>query len=243
MKGWRPTALLGCLAISASLEAQVSPQPGSGDPRFQTVAYAPQQVVLIEAAPGYQVTVELAPDEQVQTIAVGDTAAWSVAASRAGNELVIKPLGTQNTNVTVVTSVRRYAFELDAVALPSPTTPYSIRFVYPANSALAALQARAGEAVPGAEVKAGINEGLYKISGDKALRPSTVGDDGLRTYIDWPTDVALPAVYLLDRGRETLANGNMRGDVYVIDSVNDHLVFRIDNHVARADRQRVRTPR
>jgi type IV secretion system protein VirB9 len=77
----------------------------------------------------------------------------------------------------------------------------------------------------------------YRVSGDKALRPSAISDDGRHTYIEWPRDRALPAVCALkDGGQEALVNGMMRDDVFVIDSIASRLVFRIDKKVARADR-------
>src|SRR3546814_18091167 len=62
-------------------------------------------------------------------------------------------------------------------------------------------------------------------------------DDGVKTYIDWSPETPLPAVFFIDDyGRERLANGNMRGGLYVIDSVHEELLFRIDKKKARAKR-------
>ena len=67
-------AALLLLAAPTAL-AQVRPQPGPGDPRVQTVMFAPDQVVQLQAAPGYQITVALNPDERIESIALGDSAA------------------------------------------------------------------------------------------------------------------------------------------------------------------------
>lgn len=221
------------LALAMPCQAQIRPEPGTGDPRLQSVEYRADQVVLIEAALGFQVTIELAPDEQVQSVAVGDSSAWQVTANRAGNHLFVKPLQADaGTNMTVVTDVRLYAFDLAAGAGPSGAA-YTIRFRYPTVQVGALPEGHAGPVEPA---------GRYKLTGARALRPARMIDDGIRTYIDWPADAPLPAVYMLDdTGRESLANGNMRSGVFVIDSVAKHLVFRIDKRVARADRRRVRT--
>ena len=80
-------------------------------------------------------------------------------------------------------------------------------------------------------------DGRYRLSGERALRPTSISDDGTHTYIAWPDHRALPAVYTFDaQGHEALVNGNMRGNLYVLDSVQRRLVFRIDRHVARAVR-------
>ena len=73
------------------------------------------------------------------------------------------------------------------------------------------------------------------------MRSEGVSDDGRHTYIAWPRDRSLPAVYALNEaGQETLVNGMMRDYVFVVDSVSQKLVFRIDDQIARADRMKPR---
>jgi type IV secretion system protein VirB9 len=221
--------LLAVAALaSAPLAAQVRPQavPG-GDPRFQSVAYAPNQVVLLEGAPGYQITLELSPDEKAETIAIGDSTAWQVTPNRRGDLLFIKAVSGASTNMTVMTNARTYLFDLSA---GSPSSmAYTVRFTYPPPAAAAEEEL----ADPAAE-------GRYRLGGDKPLRPSEISDDGIHTYIRWPRDRALPAVYAVtDGGQEMLVNGMMReDDLFVIDSISRKLVFRIDGNVATATRQR-----
>jgi type IV secretion system protein VirB9 len=228
----RPTILLLALALAAPAAAQVRPQSGPGDPRLQTLDYAPDQVFLLEVAPGYQMMVELAPDEQIENIAVGDSGAFQVTANRRGDRLFIKPLQMGvTTNMTVVTNVRLYAIQLQSLSGPTPEMGYAVRFRYPSAAADAAAQEDAGELA-----------GRYRLSGDRAVRPSRIGDDGRHTYIEWDASHALPAVYALDsENRETLVNGMMREDVFVIDTVIARLVFRRDGNVARATRVAERT--
>ncbi len=218
--------LAGAALALAPLAAQVRPQAAArGDPRFQTVAFAPDQVVQLEGAPGYAVTLELSPDERAETVALGDSAAWQVTANRRGDLLFIKALTGNSTNMTVITNVRTYNFELSS---GSPgTMAYTVRFTYPP---LAAQDEELAD--PAAE-------GRYRLGGDKALRPSEISDDGIHTYIRWPKDRALPAVYAVtDAGQEMLVNGMMReDDLFVIDSISRKLVFRIDGNTATATRQ------
>ena len=115
------------------MSAQIRPQPGAGDPRIQSIEYDASQVVQIQAAPGYQVTLEFGSDEQIENVAVGDSGAWQVTANRAGSRLFVKPVQSGvTTNMTVVTNVRIYAFELVPLFGPSPDMAYTIRFRYPA---------------------------------------------------------------------------------------------------------------
>lgn len=218
--------ILAAALVAAPAAAQVRPQPGDGDPRIQTVAYDASQVIQIQAAPGYQVTLEFGSDEQIENVAVGDSGAWQVTANHSGGHLFVKPLQAGvSTNMTVVTNARVYAFELVPLPGPSPDMAYTVRFRYPAAAGASA------QAEPDSV------EGRYRVSGERSLRPSRISDDGQHTYIEWPRDRDLPAVYALDdRGQEALVNGMMRDDLFVIDSVLPRLVFRIDQHVARAVR-------
>lgn len=218
-------ALVAFLILNTTSQAQVSPQPGIGDPRIQYIQYQPEQVVLIEAAVGYHVTVKLAPDEGVNNIALGDSSAWQVTTNNSGDHLFVKPLQSGvATNMTVITGERLYAFELVSGSAPG-SGAYTVTFRYPPP--VAAI---------GYEVPSEMT-GRYKLSGDRALRPLTIGDDGTRTYIKWAQNGPLPAVFAINGDRpEALANGNMRDGVYVIEGISRRLVFRMDGDVARADR-------
>lgn len=222
------TLLLLAIALcgAAPLAAQVRPTPGTGDPHIQTVDYAPEQVVVLEGAPGYQITVELSPDEQVENVAVGDAGAWQVTANRRGDRLFVKSvMGGVPTNMTVITNVRVYAFELTGFT-GTGNLAYTVRFRYPPAAP------HSEDDAPTAD-----GDGRYRLRGARALRPSEISDDGTHTYIRWPRDRSLPAVFAIgDTGEEMLVNGMMREDLFVIDSVSRKLVFRIDDHKATATR-------
>jgi type IV secretion system protein VirB9 len=75
----------------------------------------------------------------------------------------------------------------------------------------------------------------YRLTGDKAVRPAQVFDDGAKTYVAWSSAQAIPAVFALDElGQEQMVNGYMRDGSFVIDRVYDRLVFRIDKAEAQA---------
>jgi len=225
----RRLAALLFLLLAAPAAAQVRPQPApDGDPHLQTVRYAPGQLVLLELAPGYQMTVELGSDEQIENVAVGDSAAWQVTANRRGDRLFIKALQAgSSTNMTVITNARLYAMELSPLGASSSTMAYVVKFEYPGQD-----QEDGADAGPAVD-------GRYRLSGERALRPGRISDDGRHTYIEWPREGAIPAVFSVDeKGKETLVNGMMRDELYVIDNVSRELVFRIDKRSARAVRAR-----
>ena len=78
----------------------------------------------------------------------------------------------------------------------------------------------------------------YRLSGTKALYPSKIRDDGFYTYIEWPSNAELPAVFGRGSdGSEVIAEGVMMDDAYVLDRVHAVLIFRIDRQVATASRR------
>ena len=206
--------------------AQVLPVPGDGDPHLQVIDYQPGQIVQLRGAPGYQLLVELSLDEQIQSVAMGDSASWQVSINKTGDRLFLKPAQADvATNMTVVTSVRTYTFDLYALAGPAPDMPYTVQFRYPANEVL----------TDNVTLPRG---GKYRISGDRLLRPKSVTHDGERTYITWPKSAPIPAIYTVNQsGAEVLVNGMMgKDDVFVVDGAPQLLSFRIDGARARADR-------
>jgi type IV secretion system protein VirB9 len=217
------------LLTPLAAQAQVLPRPGLGNPHVQSVTYAEDQVVMLQSAPGYQLTVEFAADEHIENVAVGDSGAWQVTANKRGDRLFLKLIEPGvTTNMVVVTDARAYSFDLSPLGEARPDMAYTVRFVYPSPTSAANVpDAANGEA----------KLGRYKLRGTDGLRPAGMHDDGVHTYIEWPVDRALPAIYAInDQGKESLVNGMMRDGRIVIDSVQPKLVFRIDNRSATATR-------
>ena len=225
--------LFALLVVCSPAVSQVRPTPGGGDPRLQTVTYDANQVVQLQVAIGYQLTVEFAPDERVENAAVGDSSAWQIAANKRGDRLFIKlSSGGGPTNLTVMTDARTYVFEL-VPAEGSSSAPYIVRFVYPND--LAAAPSPTSTPGPGQAHD-------YQLRGAKRLWPSAMGDDSVRTFIEWPADHPLPAVFAIDdTGQEVTVDGYMRDGRYVIDAVRPKLIFRMDREVATAERILPRT--
>jgi type IV secretion system protein VirB9 len=222
---------LVALAVTGSALAQVKPEPGPGDPRLQSVLYDADQVVQIQVAPGYQTTVQFAPDERIENVAVGDSSAWQITPNKRGDALFVKPVvNGVTTNMTVLTSARTYAFELRTSYDGGANQAFTIRFRYPPPATVAAEPT--------------VPAGRYKLSGDRALRPKALSDDGVRTYMVWAESQPLPAVFAVDsEGVEVLVDGSMRDGQFVIDRVVPQLRFRRDRRVATAVRLTVRKGR
>lgn len=217
-------------ATSASLAAQVSPVPSFDDPRLQTVSYQPSQTVRLVAFPGANLTVMLLPGDAIERATVSDRNAFDVRIANTHDSLNIMPLRTDAlATLFVETAQRRYQFELDTGE--GLAAAYVVRFVQP----------RTPEGPPQALAAAEPPEitGQYKLSGANVLRPTRIGDDGERTYIEWGEYQPLPAVFGIGpTGQEEAVDGYMRSGVFTIDRVYSELVFRIDKERAKARRLR-----
>ena len=236
----RPASFVGAFLCAGPALAQSQPQATGGDLHLQQIDYDAGQIVRLRGSPGYQMMIALSPDEQVQTVALGDSSAWQVSVNRQGDRLFLKPSqGDVATNMTVVTSVRTYNFDLMSLAAPAPDMPYTVEFHYPAHKSLTSDSGYVDVAAATRRIS------RYKVSGAKQLWPSGMTNDGQHTFISWPRAAAIPAVYAQDdHGKVVLVNGMMgRDDVYVVDGVPDRLTFRIDQNVAYATRQQPRKPR
>lgn len=223
--------VLAFALLATSAAAQSAPPP-TLDPRLQTVVYDAGRIVPLKVATNFQTTVIFGPGEQVENVAIGDAEGWQATLNGQGSALFLKPLRSSGTtNMTVITDVRVYGFELTATYAAAADTPFTLRFSYP-------------DAVDEDRPSARPGIGRYRLSGARALRPAAIEDDGVRTSIRWRPSQTLPAVFAIDdQGDSVLVTGHMRDDLFVIDAVHRALLFRLDGETARAQRLRERTPR
>jgi type IV secretion system protein VirB9 len=219
-------ALIALLAFPVN--AQTYPQPSSGDARIQTVQYDPVQIIRLSVAPGLQTLVELAPGEIIQTISVGDSVAWQVSPSKRGDIFFVKNVSASAlTNMTVVTASRVYNFELVPSSGYGEVSPYHVKVVYPAKS----LGSVTMSVEPSFE---------YRLSGAKSILPSSVTQEGARTVLEWAEDVALPGIFTLENGSESLVNGEMQDGQFIIVGTPAKLIFRLDRQTAYATRKTIK---
>src|SRR5215218_7061664 len=130
---YRTAALALSLALLAAPAGAVVPHPGDGDPRLHVVGYDPSEVVELRGVLGYQLSVEFDPEERIENVAIGDSLGWQVTPNRKANLLFLKPMASRpDTNMTVVTNLRRYNFQLSVRGKGSAKSiPFSVRFLYP----------------------------------------------------------------------------------------------------------------
>jgi type IV secretion system protein VirB9 len=215
------------LLLAGSAFAQMRPTPGAADPRLQTVRYDAGQVVELDVAQGYTLMVAFSPGERVETVAVGDNSAWQVTPNKRGDAVFIKAASNAGpTNLTVVSDVRSYAFQLTRLDGAGAETAYVVRFTY--DPVVPVLTGDSAGSEPATR---------YRIRGTREIRPDSVSDDGARTFVSWPPKATMPAIFIVDDdGAETLVNGAMEQGRFVIVGVYKKLIFRLDHATASAER-------
>nr|WP_236598904.1 TrbG/VirB9 family P-type conjugative transfer protein [Ramlibacter monticola] len=183
-------------------------------------------------------------------------AAWCVAAQAGGRTLFVKAKSTASAanNLAVVTDHRTHAFRFVVLADGDPKPPvYRLVVKAPARVAPAARLALRDTALPVAlpavppppppqqvvaermQAKPQVMNTQYSIAegrGSQDIVPTLVFDDGRFTYLRFPGNREVPAVFhVLSDGVETLVNARMEDDLLVVDRVSRRLMLRAGSAV------------
>jgi type IV secretion system protein VirB9 len=232
MKIFALIPVLTAFCWAAGSLAAVDPQPGGGDPRLQVVHYVPDEVVEVHAAVGFVTTIEFAEGERMQNIAIGASVGWQVTPNKRGDWLFVKPsLKHRRTNMTVITNLRRYDFELSAPEKTSrgePADPvFDIRFIYPAPEVRETVMLKVAPPETREPAPPQPSNTRYTYQGSRELIPARVFDDGQFTYFQFSKDQDLPAIYVVGADRkESVMNFSVQRGFVVIDKVAPAFVLR-----------------
>ena len=183
-------------------------------------------------------------------------AAWCVAAQPGGRTLFVKAKSSASTanNLAVVTDRRTHSFRFVVLADGDPKPPvYRLVVKVPARVApparLALRDAAPLIALPAVppppsphqvvaerlQAKPQVMNTQYSIAegaGSQDIVPTLVFDDGRFTYLRFPGNREVPAVFhVLGDGSETLVNARMEDDLLVIDRVSRRLMLRAGSAV------------
>src|SRR6185312_9685201 len=125
---------------------------------------------------GFQTTIEFSEKETVETISIGDSIAWQVVP--AGRRVFLKPQEPNAaTNMTVVTNLHPYFFELGARKNRDPAAvTFLLRFTY-ADSAPSVVGARvASQPILATAKKPSDYNFNYTLTGAHEIAPIRVFD-------------------------------------------------------------------
>ncbi|MGE0674235.1 MAG: TrbG/VirB9 family P-type conjugative transfer protein [Methylibium sp.] len=183
-------------------------------------------------------------------------AAWCIAAQPGGRNLFVKAKSSASAanTLAVVTDRRTHSFRFVVLADGDPKPPvYRLVVKAPARVApparLALREAAPLMALPlvppppaphqvvaeRLQAKAQVLNTQYSIAegaGSEDIVPTLVYDDGRFTYLRFPGNREVPAVFhVLGDGSETLVNARMEDDLLVVDRVSRRLMLRAGSAV------------
>ena len=182
--------------------------------------------------------------------------AWCVAAQPGGRNFFVKAKSSASAanNLAVVTDRRTHAFRFVVLADGDPKPPvYRLVVKAPARAAPATRLALRDLAplvalpvVPSPpppqqvvaerlQAKPQVMNTQYSVAegaGSQDIVPTLVFDDGRFTYLRFPGNREIPAVFhVLGDGGETLVNARMEDDLLVVDRVSRRLMLRAGSAV------------
>ena len=217
---------------AANEAARIEPDNAGFDNAIQRYAYREGALFQVYAKPGQVTDIALQEGETLVgpgPVAAGDTVRWMIGDTLSGSgatqrvHILIKPTRPDiATNLVINTDRRTYHIELRA----NPDIYMaSVSWSYPADEliALRLEEERAARATPVAD---GFTlEALnfdYRISGDKPdWRPLRVFDDGQRTLVEFPPDIAqgeMPPFFVVGAGGAAeLVNYRVTGRYLIVD--------------------------
>ncbi len=213
--------VLLCGAGFSLAHAASVPRGVAADYRVKIVQYDPNNVVVLKGHYGYQTQITFAPNETVQNVSLGDSMAWQ--AIPVNNYLFIKPVAASKTNMTVLTNLNSYNFQLDSQD-QNVTPTYKLQFVYSQGG-----YDQSGNANAVSTFDPDKLNWKYSFTGDKSRAPMEAFDNGQFTYFKFRNDgmSRLPSVFIVDKEKnETLINYHMQGQYMVIHAVANQFTLR-----------------
>jgi len=217
------------LSMCVTLNAQVYPSPDLDAPRIQTVKWRAGDSIVLTAIPETVLTVMLEPGERIERAEISGSEAWDVSISGESDSFQVKSKkGATTAALAIKTDTRAYSFFLETgIGLMAA---YVVRLIHEKEG----QQQNSSPSLLPTNLSWG-----YKVRGDKAVRPLSIRDNGIKTVIEYAEGQSLPAVFAIGAsGKEEVVDGYMREDRFIIDRVHKKLVFRVDRKKATAKRNR-----
>lgn len=211
------------ILAEANSGARQRAAPGAFSEATLLYAWEPGAIYELQTSPDFVSTLLLEPGEVLIDIAAADTARWSVSNTLSGDRalLIVKPSAPKlKTNIVLVTDRRAYLIE--AVSAAGEVYTAQAAWTYPAPPA--APPAPAPAPVPEPPPRQIHEDYVLKAprKGPPPWMPEKVWDDGRRTYVQFPDDIAAsdmpPLLIRTPEGLE-LVNYRIHGRRYEVDRI------------------------
>ncbi len=182
----------------------------------------------------YLTAIMLAPGEQIISVSGGDTARWQKSQSHTGSSegsrevIYIKPFSIGlKTNLIINTNKRMYNINLySAKEWYNPV----VKWLYPDEQIK--IQEYKEKSIVRTQGSLEDHNYNYTISTKKYdFAPSTIFDDGEKTYFVLKNVQELPVFYIREKGskEDQLVNFRIQGSYYIIDRIFEEGTLKLGN--------------
>jgi len=227
--------------------------------RLVTFRYNPDVSFAVRALEDTYVNVEVPDDEVIEGLYLSDATQWSYHVAGDNRRVLIKPLapGLVNTG-TLITDKRSY--ELTMISVPLGEMWFQrVRWQVPGKGADSfdgtywRGQSKAGAAgtntsAPNpstssnlADVDPASLNFDYQIKGKAKFAPTTVFDDGVRTWFRFNSIQDLPAIFAKREDGMEVVDHSIQGDYIVVPLISPSFVLQLHKTRVTVDRSRRRT--
>lgn len=221
--------------------------PAAKATRLVTFRYSRDVSFAIRALVDTYVNVEMPEGEVVQGFYLSDRERWEYDVTGDGRRVLVKPLqpGLINTG-TLVTDRRSYELTLISVGLGEPWYQ-RVSWVVPGakgsgngfywrgdSVASGTGSAKADEP---SSLSAGSLNFKYRVSGRAPFKPTTVFDDGVRTWFRFDGVQDLPAIFATVGKQLDVVEYSVQGNYVVVPSLAEAFVLRLRNAEIKVEKR------
>ena len=235
--------LPGAAAVrSANAQARSYPTPAAYINSTLFYDYEAGRLYEVQTSPHFLTAIILRPGEKLLAKASGDTVRWVLGETAQGagaNQQVVvllKPIrGGLRTNIVLTTDQRTYLIEAASREGGAYTSAVSWNYPQEEMQALAAQQAAQAQTVVAPVLAIDQLHFGYRVEAKKGKaprwQPLRVFDDGTKTYIQFPINMAAteaPPLFLIGPGdKAELVNYRYLNGYYIVDRLIDVAELRI----------------
>lgn len=219
------------ILAEANSGARQRAAPGAFSEATLLYAWEPGAIYELQTSPEFVSTLLLEPGEVLIDIAAADTARWSVSNTLSGDRalLIVKPSAPKlKTNIVLVTDRRAYLIE--AVSAAGEVYTAQAAWTYPATPVPPPVPDP--EPAPEPPPRQLHEDYVLKAprKGPPPWLPEKVWDDGRRTFVQFPEDIAasdMPPLLIRTTEGLELVNYRINGRRYEIDRIFSEAELRL----------------
>ncbi len=195
---------------------------------FEQIAFNPRQQPIIETKPNAQTVISLEPGERFSQVNCGDPSKWTYMATLSGSgekqqtHLLIQPLYPEiSTTLTIATDRRLY--KLGLVSQESNDAMRHVSFWYPDD--MINTWNTSENLTPLATIQLDQLNFDYRMSSGwstPSWKPLRIFDDGKKTFIEFPANMAnrdMPLLFTVESSQRNLVNYRSQANYFVVDRI------------------------